>query len=88
MESNGLTITTYVCLGLLAGSFGFFLLVLRQIRLEGRRPFGFYCDTCTGKFYKSGRPYIQCMIKPKILQMVGVDVNQTTRPREIPEWFL
>ena len=56
----------------------------RKVLAEGKRPFGFYCDTCTGKFDKNMNPYIRCLIKPRILQLLGVNINQTTVPRQEP----
>jgi len=56
----------------------------QKVLSEGKRPFGFYCDICTGKFDKSGNPYIRCLIKPKILQLLGVNINQTEIPRQEP----
>ena len=60
----------------------------RSVRAEGLRPFGFMCDRCTGKFRDDGTPYIRCRIKPRILRLCGVDVDQKELERIEPEWFL
>lgn len=37
---------------------------------QGKKPFGFNCDRCTGKFDKHGRPLLRCKIKPRILAWI------------------
>jgi hypothetical protein len=60
----------------------------KSVRSEGLRPFGFMCDKCTGKHNSDGSLYYRCLIKPRILKFLGVDVDQKETERIEPEWFL
>lgn len=74
---------------MLAGGTALFLVykAYKQTRAEGLRPFGFMCDQCTGKRDKNGNLYIRCLIKPVILHLFGVDINQTEKERYEPDEF-